>query len=73
MNSCVFFSVRRDEARLVYEAGELAERAGDVLYTQRPRQDARREQNRQGWSVRYSSETPVSHTNDSIKHSGLCC
>lgn len=41
-------SVRRDEAGLVHEAGELAERAGDVLHAQRPRQNAHREQNRQG-------------------------
>lgn len=41
-------SVRRDQAGFVHEAGELAQRAGDVLHTQRPGQNARREQNRQG-------------------------
>lgn len=46
VHSCVCFSVRRDEAGLVHKAGELAQRAGDVLHTQRPRQNARREQNR---------------------------
>lgn len=46
-------SVRRDQAGLLHQAGELAQRVGDVLHAQRPGQNARRQQNRQGIGVIY--------------------
>lgn len=45
-------SVRRHQARHFCEAGELAERAGDLHDPDRPRENARGEQNRQGSSRR---------------------